>query len=134
MTNQYGAKGTGASADRLLSLTNFRPQYEEHIHNNGAAKEVRQSSPARGRLAFYLLCNNMFREINQTEFCNAGLERTDNNLRTHSWPLIPMINQKNYYTYSAPLAYLLSYPLTGRAIGNTSSAKTRLWYSDNNRR
>ncbi|PWW73583.1 actin-like ATPase domain-containing protein [Tuber magnatum] len=27
-----------------------------------------------------------------------GLERTDNNLRTHSWPVIPMINQKNYYT------------------------------------
>jgi len=27
-----------------------------------------------------------------------GLERTDNNLRAHSWPVIPMINQKNYYT------------------------------------
>jgi len=27
-----------------------------------------------------------------------GLERTDNNMRTHSWPIIPMINQKNYYT------------------------------------
>ncbi|KAF8250940.1 actin-like ATPase domain-containing protein, partial [Wilcoxina mikolae CBS 423.85] len=27
-----------------------------------------------------------------------GLERTDNNLRNHSWPVIPMINQKNYYT------------------------------------
>lgn len=27
-----------------------------------------------------------------------GLERTDNNLRTHSWPMTPMINQKNYYT------------------------------------
>ncbi|KAL7273763.1 Actin-like protein arp8 [Rhizina undulata] len=27
-----------------------------------------------------------------------GLERTDNNLKNNSWPLIPMINQKNYYT------------------------------------
>ncbi|KAF8461901.1 hypothetical protein BDZ91DRAFT_367047 [Kalaharituber pfeilii] len=27
-----------------------------------------------------------------------GLERTDNNLRSHTWPTIQMINQKNYYT------------------------------------
>ncbi|KAI5794394.1 hypothetical protein DFH27DRAFT_516354 [Peziza echinospora] len=27
-----------------------------------------------------------------------GLERTDNNLRSHAWPVIQMINQKNYYT------------------------------------
>jgi len=29
----------------------------------------------------------------------VGLERTDNNLKSHTWPLIQMINQKNYYTF-----------------------------------
>lgn len=27
-----------------------------------------------------------------------GLERTDNNMKSHTWPIIHMINQKNYYT------------------------------------
>jgi actin-related protein 8 len=27
-----------------------------------------------------------------------GLEKTDNNLPQTSWPIISMINQKNYYT------------------------------------
>jgi actin-related protein 8 len=27
-----------------------------------------------------------------------GLEKTDNNLAQTSWPIISMINQKNYYT------------------------------------
>lgn len=27
-----------------------------------------------------------------------GLERTDNNMDLSSWPQIPAINQKNYYT------------------------------------
>lgn len=29
----------------------------------------------------------------------TGLERTDNNMELSSWPQIPAINQKNYYTY-----------------------------------
>ena len=33
--------------------------------------------------------------------CPPGLERTDNNLRSHAWSVIPMINQKNYYTSAA---------------------------------
>lgn len=28
-----------------------------------------------------------------------GLERTDNNMDLSSWPVIPAINQKNYYTF-----------------------------------
>lgn len=28
-----------------------------------------------------------------------GLERTDNGMKQSSWPDVPMINQKNYYTY-----------------------------------
>lgn len=27
-----------------------------------------------------------------------GLQRTDNNMELTSWPQVPMINQKNYYT------------------------------------
>ncbi len=29
----------------------------------------------------------------------AGLQRTDNNMEFTTWPQVPMINQKNYYTY-----------------------------------
>jgi actin-related protein 8 len=29
----------------------------------------------------------------------AGLARTDNGMKQTSWPEVPMINQKNYYTY-----------------------------------
>jgi hypothetical protein len=29
----------------------------------------------------------------------TGLERTDNNMDLSSWPQIPAINQKNYYTF-----------------------------------
>jgi hypothetical protein len=32
---------------------------------------------------------------------DIGLERTDNNMELSSWPQIPAINQKNYYTYVA---------------------------------
>lgn len=32
-------------------------------------------------------------------FLTAGLERTDNSMELSSWPQIPAINQKNYYTY-----------------------------------
>jgi actin-related protein 8 len=28
----------------------------------------------------------------------AGLEKTDNDLDLTSWPVVQMINQKNYYT------------------------------------
>jgi actin-related protein 8 len=28
-----------------------------------------------------------------------GLERTDNNMDLSIWPVVSMINQKNYYTY-----------------------------------
>lgn len=34
-----------------------------------------------------------------TVWCSPGLERTDNNMELSSWPQIPPINQKNYYTY-----------------------------------
>lgn len=33
---------------------------------------------------------------------DIGLERTDNNMELSSWPQIPAINQKNYYTYVYP--------------------------------
>jgi hypothetical protein len=33
----------------------------------------------------------------------AGLEKTDNNLPQTSWPIVGMINQKNYYTYESDL-------------------------------
>ena len=32
----------------------------------------------------------------------AGLQRTDNNMEFTTWPQVPMINQKNYYTYVNP--------------------------------
>ncbi|RPB20758.1 actin-like ATPase domain-containing protein [Terfezia boudieri ATCC MYA-4762] len=40
-----------------------------------------------------------------------GLERTDNNLKSHTWPIVQMINQKNYYTFVLtvlPLVQLLN--------------------------
>lgn len=37
---------------------------------------------------------------------DIGLERTDNNMELSSWPQIPAINQKNYYTYIYPDRYL----------------------------
>jgi actin-related protein 8 len=30
---------------------------------------------------------------------DAGLERTDNNMEMTTWPVVTMINQKNYYTW-----------------------------------
>ena len=30
---------------------------------------------------------------------STGLQRQDNGMKQTSWPDIPMINQKNYYTY-----------------------------------
>jgi len=33
----------------------------------------------------------------------AGLERTDNNMDLTTWPVVSMINQKNYYTFVFPL-------------------------------
>jgi actin-related protein 8 len=35
----------------------------------------------------------------KTNVFPEGLEKTDNNLAQTSWPVISMINQKNYYTY-----------------------------------
>jgi hypothetical protein len=35
-----------------------------------------------------------------------GLERTDNGMKQSSWPDVPMINQKNYYTYVSLLEIL----------------------------
>jgi actin-related protein 8 len=32
---------------------------------------------------------------------SAGLERTDNNMELTTWPVVNMINQKNYYTLVA---------------------------------
>ncbi len=32
-------------------------------------------------------------------YTSAGLARTDNGMKQTSWPEVPMINQKNYYTY-----------------------------------
>lgn len=38
----------------------------------------------------------------------TGLERTDNGMKLSTWPDVPPINQKNYYTYAlyAPCAPL----------------------------
>lgn len=47
-----------------------------------------------------------------------GLERTDNNMSLSSWPQIPAINQKNYYTYVNSLAQ----PCTCLSIWLTRSA------------
>lgn len=41
-----------------------------------------------------------------TDEALTGLQRTDNNMKQTSWPEIMMINQKNYYTYVAPLPEL----------------------------
>ncbi|RPA77755.1 actin-like ATPase domain-containing protein [Ascobolus immersus RN42] len=38
------------------------------------------------------------KSVPKSKLKEEGLERTDNNLRTHTWPIIPQINQKNYYT------------------------------------
>lgn len=38
-------------------------------------------------------------EANVSLKTTIGLERTDNNMELSSWPQIPPINQKNYYTY-----------------------------------
>jgi len=35
-----------------------------------------------------------------------GLERTDNGMKQSSWPDVPMVNQKNYYTYVSLLGIL----------------------------
>lgn len=34
-----------------------------------------------------------------TMFVVIGLERTDNNMDLTTWPVVGMINQKNYYTF-----------------------------------
>ena len=37
--------------------------------------------------------------VAETELTSCtGLERTDNNMEHNTWPVIGMINQKNYYT------------------------------------
>lgn len=50
--------------------------------------------------------------IPSADSISPGLERTDNNLRTHSWPMTPMINQKNYYTSVLLFTFSLERHLT----------------------
>ena len=59
---------------------------------------------------------------------SAGLERTDNNMDLTSWPQIPPINQKNYYTeYLKRDDQILAYRLQQEETRNrmTKQAKDR---------
>lgn len=63
-----------------------------------------------------------------------GLERTDNNMDLSSWPQVPAINQKNYYTYAVESDYMTiiraaTDPPTC-ALGTTSRGMTSTSPSD----
>jgi hypothetical protein len=51
-----------------------------------------------GRPSLERMVSRLYAPLLSTNQGVKGLEKTDNNLAQTSWPIISMINQKNYYT------------------------------------